>query len=171
MCIRDRYRVKLDKKEKFVYTDTELEALQVDEDNFTEIFEAENLNELGAQLEKFSLDIRDYFAGKDNKTTNQVYIVTNEEEKQMFSLQEVLDFIKEQAQKGLVIQRYKGLGEMNPEQLWTTTMNPETRTLMQVTLEDDVDADKIFTVLMGDEVEPRRQFISTHAHEVKNLDI
>ena len=83
----------------------------------------------------------------------------------------LLDFIMEVSKKGLNIQRYKGLGEMNPEQLWETTMNPETRTLLQVTLEDSVIADEIFTILMGDQVEPRRKFIEDHAREVKNLDV
>ena len=87
------------------------------------------------------------------------------------SLTEILKFVMEGGKKGQYIQRYKGLGEMNPEQLWETTMNPETRVLLQVRIEDAVEADEIFSTLMGDEVEPRRKFIEAHALTVKNLDI
>ena len=87
------------------------------------------------------------------------------------SLTEVLAYVMEGGKKGQYIQRYKGLGEMNPEQLWETTMNPETRVLLQVRIEDAVEADEIFSTLMGDEVEPRRKFIEEHALTVKNLDI
>jgi DNA gyrase subunit B len=84
---------------------------------------------------------------------------------------ELLAFFMAAAKKGLSIQRYKGLGEMNPEQLWETTMEPTNRTLLQVKIEDAVEADNVFTVLMGDQVEPRRDFIENNALNVSNLDI
>jgi len=90
---------------------------------------------------------------------------------QLRSLTELLEYVMEGGKKGQYIQRYKGLGEMNPEQLWDTTMNPETRILLQVRIEDAVEANDIFSTLMGDEVEPRRKFIEEHALTVKNLDI
>ena len=100
------------------------------------------------------------------------YAVENGEQKaQLRSLTEVLKYIMEGGKKGQYIQRYKGLGEMNPDQLWETTMNPETRILLQVRIEDAVEANDIFSTLMGDEVEPRRKFIEDHALTVKNLDI
>ncbi|MBF0486501.1 MAG: hypothetical protein HQL16_08320, partial [Candidatus Omnitrophica bacterium] len=106
------------------------------------------------------------------KTLKPLFAIENDkDEHEFFSLREVLNHVEDNAKKGMHIQRYKGLGEMNPQQLWDTTMDPETRTLLQVALEDGVEADKTFTMLMGDEVAPRREFIETNAHMVKDLDI
>ena len=97
-------------------------------------------------------------------------VVRNKKEHYVYNEEKLSDLLRETG-KEVSIQRYKGLGEMNPEQLWETTMNPEKRTLVKVTLEDAVEADKIFTLLMGEVVEPRREFIEKHAMEVRNLDV
>ncbi|MEW6101312.1 MAG: DNA topoisomerase (ATP-hydrolyzing) subunit B [Candidatus Omnitrophota bacterium] len=180
------YRVKVEGKDHFIYSDKELAALtakddKAEEPDVAELFETHEIEPIIAKIEKLGLDITTYHyeaGGKPASTKDEVrkpkplYRIINEkEQKDLWSLKEALAYIKEAATKGMHIQRYKGLGEMNPQQLWDTTMDPEKRTILKVTLEDAVETDKMFTVLMGDQVEPRRQFIEEYAHQVKNLDI
>ena len=116
-------------------------------------------------------EIRKLFADLIDLGMPPYSVENGDHQVQLRSLTEVLNHIMEGGKKGQDIQRYKGLGEMNPGQLWDTTMNPETRVLLQVRIEDAVEADQIFSTLMGDEVEPRRKFIEDNALTVKNLDI
>jgi DNA gyrase subunit B len=99
------------------------------------------------------------------------YVERGDKQVSIESFAAAIDWLMSEARKGQSVQRYKGLGEMNPDQLWDTTVNPETRRLMQVKVEDAVKADEIFTTLMGDQVEPRREFIERNALTVSNLDI
>jgi DNA gyrase subunit B len=182
------YRVKVEGKDRFVYSDDELadltekEGKEIEQD-VLELFEAPEIDAIIIKIEKLGFDFSTYIneivpqakeasAADSAKKLKPVYRVKEEkEQKDCLSLKDVLGFIKEQATKGMHIQRYKGLGEMNPHQLWETTMDPERRTMLKVTLEDAVEADEMFTVLMGDQVEPRRKFIEDYAHQVKNLDV
>ncbi len=160
----------------------------VKEMDLVEFFEADEIAETILKIEKLGLDIEDFEPeAEDNKKAKaaekagkkelfqkkMLYRAVRKDEEDVFleSLRGVLKFVQAEGKKGLTIQRYKGLGEMNPEQLWETTMDPEKRTVLKVTLEDAVEADKTFTTLMGDEVEPRRDFIHKYAREVKNLDV
>ena len=190
------YRVKVEGKAHFVYDDKELAKLTTkdEEAQYTEIFAKEGLENIEKKLNKLGLSTADFLkediseepkvigAGKKKKeaakttskkaTLKSRFVIESEtDKKELFSLQDVLDFVRTQAQKGMHLQRYKGLGEMNPQQLWETTMDPEHRTLLKVVLEDEIEAEGMFSVLMGDEVAPRREFIETFAHEVKDLDV
>ncbi|RLA14516.1 MAG: hypothetical protein DRQ60_06565, partial [Gammaproteobacteria bacterium] len=98
-------------------------------------------------------------------------VIEGDREHAVSSLAGLLALIRQLGQRGIALQRYKGLGEMNPQQLWETTMDPKQRTLLQVTLDDAEEANRIFETLMGDEVEERREFIQQNALEVQNLDI
>ena len=180
------YKVKVEGNTHFLFNDHELSKVVGEEKieekaEIMELFEAQDIEKITAKLDKMGLDIATYSASaspeeipvkKQDKKPKLIYRIVQEKEHAEFScLKDVLQYVKEQAQKGMNIQRYKGLGEMNPQQLWDTTMDPEKRTLLKIALEDAVETDRMFTILMGDEVEPRRQFIEDYAHQVKNLDI
>ena len=145
------------------------------------------MEEIQDRLDKFDLSLQDYerkneelvLLAKDKKEKaapkdilKPLLIIEDEKTKtEIMSIADLMEFVRTAAKKGMHTQRYKGLGEMNPQQLWETTMDPERRTLLKVALEDAVEVDKTFAMLMGDEVEPRRAFIESYAHEVKNLYI
>lgn len=193
-----RFQVKIGDDLRFVYTEEELlnlkkedelnqrrfheeklitippEELTEEKKLFTlkalpvlEIFDPRDLFDLQSKLAELDLSIEQYlipdgalFSVQAEGVDHTVYI-----------LKELIEFLRINGRKGIEIQRYKGLGEMNADQLWDTTMNPEVRTLIQVTMPDAIAADHMFSMLMGEDVEPRRDFIEKHALFVKNLDI
>ncbi|MBF0318411.1 MAG: DNA topoisomerase (ATP-hydrolyzing) subunit B [Nitrospirae bacterium] len=116
-------------------------------------------------------ELRNYYTIVDELGDPPYTIWYQGQEQPFNNTAELLEFIMKAAKKGLNIQRYKGLGEMNPQQLWETTMDQDKRILMQVTIEDAVQSDALFTILMGDQVEPRKEFITKHALEARNIDI
>jgi DNA gyrase subunit B len=172
-----------------LYDETGKEGPTKKEVEAVEFFEADAIEQATAAAERLGLSLaasydpqpaerpgrQDGRAGKSSMVTAQPKAIlmmrADGDNVPVYSLKELIDVIKERAKKGMVVQRYKGLGEMNPEQLWETTMDPARRTLLNVAVEDAVKANEMFTVLMGDAVEPRREFIEKHAREVTNLDI
>lgn len=194
-----RYIIQLADKDQFVYSDAEFQEIKTldqqrqkelfeetlasipEEEQtpetkifhpkslpFIELYEEGKLKNIKSKLSEFELTFEQYVVAE-----GKIVDIINEElvESPMFTLKETMDFLRENGRKGLMIQRYKGLGEMNADQLWETTMDPKTRTLIQVDLTDAVAADHMFSMLMGEDVKPRRAFIESHALSVKNLDI
>lgn len=135
---------------------------------FLELYDEGTLKGLKEALNVFALELKDYMTADGLLLT---IIEDDGKESDFFTLKETIEFLRENGRKGVDIQRYKGLGEMNADQLWETTMDPSQRVLIQVTLPDVVAADHMFTMLMGEDVPPRRAFIEQHALSVKNLDI
>lgn len=135
---------------------------------YMELYNSDNFQKLLERLKVHGFTLEQYLIAD-----GAVAEIADEKESPytFYTLKELIDYIRTQGRKGVEIQRYKGLGEMNADQLWETTMNPENRTLLKVTLPDAVAADHMFTILMGEEVPPRRAFIESHALAVKNLDI
>lgn len=135
---------------------------------FVELYDPNRFAALCDKLRSFNLKIDQYLVAE-----GMIFELLEEgkEAVALYTLREVIDAIRGNGRKGVEVQRYKGLGEMNADQLWDTTMDPAVRTLMKVTLPDAIAADRMFSMLMGEEVEPRRLFIEQHALSVKNLDI
>jgi DNA gyrase subunit B len=154
-------------------------AQQTEEEPFIaeELHEVERINQINTKLkEQFGLDIGDFLlkgeksvSGEDLPTKFQ--LVNGQDVYKIASLGDICSAIRQIGGRGIEIKRFKGLGEMNSEQLWETTMNPETRVLLKVKLDDAGEADRLFSILMGDDVEKRRNFIRDHALEVQNLDV
>ncbi len=143
----------------------------------SELHEVSRINESNKKLqEKFSIDIKDYLLKQERNTAGEplptkFQLINENETYQLASLGDICPAIRQIGGKGIEIKRFKGLGEMNSMQLWDTTMDPAKRTLLKVTLEDAGEADRLFSILMGDNVEQRRSFIQEHALEVQNLDV
>jgi DNA gyrase subunit B len=151
------------------------EEAEVDEEalepDMQELWELGRLHRVAESLKQMGLNINWYEVLRDEKTKPLFRAKTAHTETDGYSLKELIEAVRDAGRSGAQIQRYKGLGEMNPDQLWETTMDPKRRRLLKVVLEDPADTELAFTTLMGDKVEPRRQFIERHAKEVKNLDI
>jgi len=142
-----------------------------------ELHEVDRINQINKQLkEQLDLDLKDFLLKSDKAVSGEALqtkfqLVNSEDKYDIAGLGDICAGIRQIGGKGVEIKRFKGLGEMNAEQLWETTMNPQTRTLLQVRIDDAGEADWLFSILMGDDVEKRRNFIQDHALEVQNLDV
>ena len=194
-----RFQTKIGDQSRFVYSEDEFERLKIEDEEiqkrvheqtlesippeeqteemktfvyknlpFMELYDESKMMEIRTKFADFNLSFDNYLIA-DGK----VFDIVDEEGKEtpIYTLKEGMDLLRVNGRKGIEIQRYKGLGEMNADQLWETTMEPSKRTLLKVTLPDAVAADHMFTMLMGEDVPPRRAFIELHALSVKNLDI
>lgn len=164
------HKISVQQKPVFLFKEDKLASYgEIEELDHIEIYESHEIKKINEAFIKVGTGIEGYLP-----QDKDLFILVNAESGEEIScnnLKVVLAEVRKLATKGMSIQRYKGLGEMNPEQLWESTMDPQKRTLVKVTLEDTVEADSIFTILMGDQAQPRREFIQTFAHEVRNLDV
>jgi len=164
------HKISVHQKPVFLFKEGQLASYgEIEELDHVEIYESHQIRKIDESFNKAGTSLEDYLPQEKD-----LFILSSEdngEEIRCNNLKAVLDQVRKLATKGMNVQRYKGLGEMNPEQLWESTMDPQKRTLVRVTLEDTVEADSIFTILMGGQAEPRREFIQANAHEVKNIDV
>ncbi len=170
---REEYEKRVDElKERTKVTSEEEESIVAEE-----LHEVDRINEINKQLKKqFGLDLNDFLLkpakGLSGEATRTKFeLLSGDDKYEVASLGDICASIRQIGGKGIEIKRFKGLGEMNAEQLWETTMNPQTRTLLSVKLDDAGEADRLFSILMGSDVEKRRNFIRDHALEVQNLDV
>jgi DNA gyrase subunit B len=172
---RDAYEKRLD--ELKARTGDLPEGEEAEEILAEELHEVARLNLINAQLvERYGLDLKDFLLKPDKSVSGEALqtrfeLINGEEKHEIASLGDICAGIRQIGGKGIEIKRFKGLGEMNADQLWETTMNPATRTLLHVKVEDAGEADRLFSILMGNDVEKRRNFIRDHALEVQNLDV
>jgi len=171
----DKYEKRIDELKKR----TKDSALDEEEESIAaeELHEVARINEINQTLKKqFKLDLKDFLLKQARSVSGEALptkfrLINGEDGYDVASLGEICAGIRQIGGKGIEIKRFKGLGEMNADQLWETTMNPESRTLLSVKLEDAGEADRLFSILMGGDVEKRRNFIRDHALEVQNLDV
>ncbi len=154
--------------EESTLSESDVESFEPD---VQELWEMAKLEALSKKFKDMGLDLKWYEVMRDEKTKPLFRAKTAHNEIDGYSLKDLLEMVRDAGRHGAQIQRYKGLGEMNPDQLWETTMDPKRRRLLQVKIVDAADTENAFVTLMGDKVEPRRLFIEKHAKEVKNLDI